>query len=534
MPRPPRAARRVLVILLLVAALPAPPARGAGAPLDAYRGLGAWVDIFDTALYQDPEGTVATLSAQGVRTLFLETTSYRFPGPLRFPDLAGRFLDAAHATGMRVVGWYVPDFVDMQRDLSWSLAAIDFVSAGGQRFDSFALDIEVTELEDPNERASRVLELAQAIRQAVGPGYPLGAITPSPLRSPGFWPVFPDVELAQTFDVYLPMAYWSFSREGEAGAYEYISQSIATVRADTQRPDLPIHVIGGEADGADALEMNGFVKAVNEAGILGASMYDAALSGAEDWTALGALAFPEPEAAPAPAPGPEPDEPAGLRLGVDLGTYGTLAGADRRYEDQVVFEAGPMPGGGWELDLEAFGIEKGAATVLVNGEVAGEVAPSGRDRWGARTTLTLPAGLLREDSGNRVAIAVDGGGEWAVREVSAAAPPLPLDDVAAHGGIPTSDPGRADRVTYRFSSPATPLAIDVLGFDVARGEVVVILDGRTVGSLAATAPRVWGEPQALVLEPWAAGEHTLTFDAVGAAGDPWAVRVDGDREVAFA
>ncbi|MGH2684050.1 MAG: hypothetical protein ACRDJP_01095, partial [Actinomycetota bacterium] len=199
---------RVLIAVLACAAL-LPPSTARGGPaadIEAYRGLGAWVDIFDRALYGDPEGTVATLSAHGVKTLYLQTATYRFPGPIRYPDLAGRFLDAAHAAGIRVVAWYVPDFADLRRDFGWSMAAVNFTSPAGERFDSFALDIEVTVVTDPAERADRLLQLSGQLRGAVGPSYPLGAITPSPLRSPGYWPVFPDAELARLYDVYLPMA----------------------------------------------------------------------------------------------------------------------------------------------------------------------------------------------------------------------------------------------------------------------------------------------------------------------------------------
>jgi hypothetical protein len=427
---------------------------------------------------------------------------------------------------MRVVAWYVPDFADLRRDHEWSVAAMRFTSPSGQRFDSFALDIEVTAVTDPEERASRLLELSRQIRAAAGPSYPLGAITPSPLRSPGYWPVFPDAELAQIYDVYLPMAYWSYSAGGEGGAYDYIDRSAEIVRTETGRPDLPIHMIGGLASGAEAEESRGFVSAVNDNRLLGASLYDVASSGAEDWEALTLLRFEQPAAAPQPQP--EPEEAGGLRLGEDLGAFGSIEGVERRFEERVTFTAPPMRGP-WELDLEALGPGPGA--VVVNGERAGTLPPGG-DSWGARITIPLVDELLRDDADNEVAVEFEEG-RWAVREVTASAAPLPLTDRAPHGAIPTSDPGRGDRVTYAFTGSAAPMSLTVRAFDAGPGEIAVSLDGVTTGWLPATTPRVWGGPVALVVEPRRAGEHRLTFDATGETGDPWAVRLDAAAPAAL-
>ncbi|MGH2686944.1 MAG: hypothetical protein ACRDJP_15885, partial [Actinomycetota bacterium] len=330
------------------------------------------------------------------------------------------------------------------------------------------------------------------------------------------------------YDVYLPMAYWSYHATGERGAHDYISRSAGVVRAETGRADMPIHMIGGLADGAEAEESRGFVSAVNAAGLIGASLYDAASSGAEDWTALAGLTFASPEP---PAPEQEPKERTGLTLGEDLGTYGTVEGADRRFEDRVTFEGPPMAGS-WELDYEAFGLDAGRGRLVVNGEPAGALPPTGA-AWGPRRTIAVPDQLLEDDRANRVSF--EGAGEaWGVRAVTASGPPLSLEDRQAHGAIPASDPGRTDRVTYGFDGLAEPISVTVRGFDVARGEVAVSVDGRTVGWLPSTQPRLWGSGWTIVVEPGAAGAHRLTFDAHGAAGDPWAVRLDAGAPVALA
>src|SRR5919106_1988121 len=147
--------------------------------LEAYRGLGAWIDIYDGGTWRHPGRAVRGLHRRGVRTIFLQTTNYGSRGPIRYPGLTARFLRAAHRLGLHVVGWYVPDFVHPRRDLRRSLAAIRFRSRGGHGFDSFALDIEANIL-PPGRRTRRLLRLSRAIRRAAGRRYPLRAITPSP------------------------------------------------------------------------------------------------------------------------------------------------------------------------------------------------------------------------------------------------------------------------------------------------------------------------------------------------------------------
>ena len=262
--------------------------------LEAYRGLGAWIDIYDGGKWRHPGRTVRRLHRRGVRTIFLQTTNYGSRGPIRYPGLTARFLRAAHRRGLHVVGWYVPDFVHPRRDLRRSLAAIRFRSRGGHRFDSFALDIEANIL-PPGRRTRRLLRLSRAIRRAAGRHYPLGAITPSPRGmelSPSFWPGFPYARLAHHFDVFVPMAYWTYRTGAEGGARRYISRSIELVRRGTGRRAVPIHMIGGLAGPSGPAEVRGFVRAVRRSRIIGASLYDADTSSRRDWRMLRRI--PEP------------------------------------------------------------------------------------------------------------------------------------------------------------------------------------------------------------------------------------------------
>lgn len=254
-----------------------------------YEGLGAWVDIFDRPLWRNPERTVEALARRDVSTLFLQTTSYRYPGPIRYPSATARFLEAAHARGINVVGWYVPDFAGMRRDLAWSVAAARFRTAAGHRFDSIALDIEVTGVADPVLRSERVVTLSRRLRAAVGADYPLGAITPSPLRGPNYWPILPVAQMAQIYDVVLPMAYWNGHARGAAGARDYIARSIRLLRAEAGG-DVAVHVIGGVADEITRDEVAGFARAVREEGPAGASVYDVGTMRPGHWAEVRGLA----------------------------------------------------------------------------------------------------------------------------------------------------------------------------------------------------------------------------------------------------
>ena len=258
-------------------------------PGDPFRGFGAWVDVYDRELWADPEGTVEDIAGRGIRTLYLQTASTRpQKGAIRYPRLTARFLDAARAHGIRIVAWYLPTLLGAPRDLRRGLAAAAFTSPNGSRFDGLAVDIEVTAEADNEIRAARLVGLSRQLREIVGRGYPLGAIVPSPIRGPDFWPVLPVAALAEVYDAILPMAYWTFHVSGEDDAHAYISRSVRLLRAEAG-PEAPIHVIGGIADPATPAELRGFVRAVKESDVIGASVYDVDTTDEQGWAVLDEL-----------------------------------------------------------------------------------------------------------------------------------------------------------------------------------------------------------------------------------------------------
>jgi hypothetical protein len=272
-------------------------ASGAGAsrashPPSAYAGLGTWLDIYATPSWADPQREVAAMARVGVRTLYLQTGNYEQRRELVRPRALGRFVDAAHAAGMRVVAWYLPSVADPAQDARRALAAIHFRSASGERFDSFALDIEAGFVKPVSLRNQRLLSLSARLRAAVGPRYALGAIIPSPVgmrRHPRYWPHFPYRPLDHYYDVFLPMAYATDAGVRGIGAtFAYNAADVAAIRSHTRDPRVPIHMIGGLSNAMGAGETAGFMRAVADCAPLGYSLYAFPGTRRAAWTALAA------------------------------------------------------------------------------------------------------------------------------------------------------------------------------------------------------------------------------------------------------
>ena len=251
--------------------------------LAPYEGLGAWVDVFDFV----PEGDAATatitpehlrgLAGFGVRTLFLQAATGQTLDVVA-PDLLAEFLVTAHELGMRVVAWYLPFLSEPPNDLARLRAVTAFTTPEGHRFDGLALDIEWTQgVADPAERSRRLVELSRETAELTDGGV-VGAIVPPPVQledvNPDFWPGFPWAELGEHHDVFLPMDYWTERLDPWDDPYLLTSASMTRLRARVGDPDLPVHPIGGVADSAAEGDYPPFLRAADEHGAIGYSVYD--------------------------------------------------------------------------------------------------------------------------------------------------------------------------------------------------------------------------------------------------------------------
>lgn len=262
----------------LLGPLPKPPPT-----VDVFSGLGAWVDMYDGPPWKYPVRAVQKMSDKGVKTLYLETANYRKPksGSIYRPAAVAKFLTAADEAGIDVVAWYVPGFKNVRRDLRRSRAAIEFRTEEGLAFDSFALDIEATLVRDIETRNRRARRLSRRIRDLVGEDAPLGAIVPE--AGALYWPDFPYRGLANLYDAFLPMAYFSYRTSGARGVYSYVASNIAVTREETGRP---VHVIGGIAEDSTPREVEAMVQAANDSDAFGASLYDFPTTGPRQWAKL--------------------------------------------------------------------------------------------------------------------------------------------------------------------------------------------------------------------------------------------------------
>jgi len=254
--------------------------------------MGTWLDIYATSYWAHPQREVAAMARNGVRTLYLQTGNYEQTVDLVRPEKLGRFVDAAHAAGIRVVAWYLPSFLYPAQDARRALAAIRYRTPKGGRFDSFALDIEASLVKSVPLRTKRLLQLSARLRRAVGHGYPLGAIIPSPVgirRHRHYWPHFPYRGLARSYDVFLPMAYATNRHvPGSSFTRAYDVADIAIIRTRTGKPHVPIHLIGGLANAMGTREIAGFMQAVGDCAPLGYSLYAYSVTRRTTWKALAA------------------------------------------------------------------------------------------------------------------------------------------------------------------------------------------------------------------------------------------------------
>jgi hypothetical protein len=271
---------------------PTGPVSPHGASIDAFQGLGTWVDLWDARAWRDPEAAVADMARHGVRTLFLQSGNYSQHDQLFKEAKLKEFISAGHAREIKVVAWYLPNMKTRSVDYIRIMRAIDLRTADGQAFDGFALDIESTAISSEAMRNRRLEALSAKIREGAGPHYPLGAIIPAPAairHENSMWNNFPYTMLTRYYDVFMPMGYYTYDGYTASAALSDVRANLATLRAQRNCRDFPIHLIGGEAENSSDDETRAFVRGVVAGKVLGASIYtwDGTAPGA--WKALSAI-----------------------------------------------------------------------------------------------------------------------------------------------------------------------------------------------------------------------------------------------------
>lgn len=306
MRRRPRSLRRLVLVLafgLLVLGVPEPAGAAASRPNPQavafwkaliraahFSGLGAWVDVYDwspTVTGGRPRFTasgVDELARRGVQVLYVQTSRWTETDDVVDRDTLVSIVGRARANRMRVVGWYLPTFVDPGRDLRRFGAMVSLGVNG------IGVDMEDTTVE-PVERSRRLVVLSFALRWFL-PDMPLAAITlpnvVTDVINLRYWPGFPWTQIAPFYDVWMPMGYWTNRSvaSGYRDAYRYTAENVDRLRNQLGRPNAFVHPVGGIADQTTPEDLAGFVRAATERRAIGGSLYDVGTMSPEQWGPL--------------------------------------------------------------------------------------------------------------------------------------------------------------------------------------------------------------------------------------------------------
>ena len=255
--------------------------------MDPYAGLGTWIDVYD---WSETYGGGAVgladidrMASLGVQTVYIQATRWDADTPLLEPERLLSLINRARAKGMRVVAWYLPDLSDLNNDMQ-RLTAIASLP-----IDGLGIDIESRSVEDVNARNQQILSLSAWLRSRL-PGQVLSAIVLPPVImedvNPNYWPDYPWAGLAQYYDVWQPMSYWSVRRDQWRDAYLYTATNIDRIREHIGNPQAVVHPIGGIGDESNSDDITAFDNAVFDRGCIGASLYDYRTTGDDLWPGL--------------------------------------------------------------------------------------------------------------------------------------------------------------------------------------------------------------------------------------------------------
>ena len=406
----------VLIGLAIAAARPQASA-AAAASISAYRGLGTWVDMYDPRAWNDPAAAVQDMASHGVRTLYIETANYHKPqsASLFKPAALTAFIQQCHARQIKIVAWYLPGFRDLAKDYRRAMAAIEFRTPDGQRFDSFALDIEDSTVKPAGTRSARLKTLSAKIRKAVGKTYPLGGIIPSPAGmkiNSSYWPDFPYKDVAAVYDVVVAMGYYTYHGDGYTHAYNETRENVSIVREQTGRPTIPIHVIAGVGDKSSGSETTAYVRALRETGCLGGSMYDWSTTNDADWRPLANVRFNKIQT---------PALPRDAGYAAPLGN----CPGDASHPKEVFYQAAKQ-NGQRILHFRLWDVQADEVRLLVNWQDGGALDRGPKGRWSGVRSLAIPASMLNAKGRNVIGFVARGDAphwqRWGVRDFTLVKP----------------------------------------------------------------------------------------------------------------
>jgi hypothetical protein len=295
----------------------------AGEPsLDAFRSVGAWIDVFDYAprlqnAGAQPRvtpGSVADMAALGVKTLYVQVANPDDAPANQLTDRAElrALLEQAHQHDIAVVPWFLPRLVSPKDDYA-TMKQIVKLRVDGERFDGIGLDLESNEVADVALRNRRTVAFAARVRKLVGSSVPLAAIVYPAVQlevlNTTLWPDFPYQAVNRSVDLWMPMSYYTYrsTESGLRSPYRYTVDSVDRLRKHIG-DQVPVHIIGGLAEDSTPDDYLDMQRAAQATDALGWSIYDYATTGSWAWPYLrGAVPVPttlQPPTTPAPTTAP--------------------------------------------------------------------------------------------------------------------------------------------------------------------------------------------------------------------------------------
>ena len=252
-------------------AAPAAPATPAPAPAPAKKwlpsGKGMWIYLPDKTESGNVAAIVAKAKATGLTHLWVRMGS-AWDGFNVIP-FVDRLLPAAHAAGIRVIGWDFPKLEPLEADVERALTMIGHTAPGGHRIDAFSADIE-TRAEGTRLSAEAVRSYGSKLRAGAGADYPLIATVPRPSKERSF---FPYADVVADYDAIAPMVYW-LDRQPDT--------DVAGALRDLARFGKPVYPVGQAYDGSPEGgrrgvpppdELNRFMTTAHKHGAAGVSFW---------------------------------------------------------------------------------------------------------------------------------------------------------------------------------------------------------------------------------------------------------------------
>ncbi|HEX3621372.1 MAG TPA: hypothetical protein VHT97_03555 [Acidimicrobiales bacterium] len=115
-----------------------------------------------------------------------------------------RLLPAAHAAGIKVIGWDFPKLDPVETDIQRATAMIRYRTPTGDRVDAFSPDIE-SPAEGTHLTPDAARRYGTALRDVAGADYPLIVTVPRPAKER---PTYPYADIVAGYDAIAPMVYW--------------------------------------------------------------------------------------------------------------------------------------------------------------------------------------------------------------------------------------------------------------------------------------------------------------------------------------